>query len=186
MERWRNLDQGKKDHFVEILRDRFENQEAFHPGGNWGGLLKKIGDREEIFEALYFMEITGGQPGLFTQVIEDHWVFFDTVREIPKERVSLCYDQKALLARKKNPPKGSVEGLIKGYQVELLEEDIYRRLQEIFPFDLKNSSWIETPKEVRQLGGALFCHRRYNRVFVFHNGADSYYSSRGYRLMVKL
>lgn len=186
MENWQDLKKDQREEFISRLKERFEEAMDLHPGLSWDQVVEKIGDREEIFRDLYFMEATGGQPNLVTGLIEGKWVFVDTALEAPKERVSLCYDQEALLGRKKNPPRGSALGQVEKTGLSLLDQESYRKLQEVFPFDLKTSSWIQTPEEIRTLGGALFCHRRYNQVFVFHNGADSYYASRGFRLMIVL
>lgn len=186
MESWTQLEKEKKEVFLHLLEDRFMENKYLHSEVSWKDLEKKLQTDEDILSAIYFMETTGGQPDLVTDLISNHWVYVDTCKETPEGRRSLCYDQEALLGRKKNPPKGSALGWIEDMGLELLSEDLYRKLQEKFEFDLKTSSWIKTKEEIRQLGGALFCHKRYGQIFVFHNGADSYYSTRGFRAMVRL
>ena len=133
------------------------------------------------------MERTGGEPDVVGyDEASDEYIFVDCSKETPKERRKVCYDRAALEARKKHKPENSAIDMAKELGIELLTEEEYRYLQTLGEFDLKTSSWIQTPAEIRELGGALFCDRRYNHVFVYHNGADSYYSVRGFRGSLKV
>jgi hypothetical protein len=133
------------------------------------------------------MEITGGEPDVVGyDKKQDEYIFFDCSEESPKGRRSLCYDGEALASRKENKPKDSAVNMAAEMGVELLTEEQYRELQELGNFDLKTSSWVKTPAAIRKLGGALFCDRRYNQVFVYHNGAESYYAARAFRGMLRV
>lgn len=167
---------------LEILEKRFEKNSKRHPDLKWCEVLEKLDDKK--IRVLEKMEETGGEPDVvkFSEKI----IFVDFVKETPKERRGACYDLDARVNRKKFPPESSVEEMIKEIGCELMNEEIYRFLQEIENFDLKTSSWIATPKNIRELGGALFCDKRYETTFVYHNGADSYYSSRGFRGYLEL
>lgn len=162
---------------LEILKKRFCENMDRHPGLSWEDVEARL--TPGTLSALCRMEETGGEPDAL------EWnggvVYCDFSRETPAARRSLCYDEEALRKRAKNPPSGSAEKQAQEMGVKLMPEDMYRALQSVEPVDLKTSSWIATPAGIRSLGGALFCERRYNTVFVFHNGADSYYSVRGWR-----
>ena len=167
---------------LDILKKRFLDNSRRHPDLSWEQVESRLREREDALAVLQRMEESGGEPdaiGYFPGT--DKLLFCDCAKETPAGRRSLCYDEEALRKRVKNPPAGSTERQAREMGVELLTEELYYRLQELGEFDLKTSSWIATPAEIRRLGGALFCERRYGRVFTFHNGADSYYSVRGWR-----
>ena len=170
---------------LEVLKARFYNNMHRHSEINWEDVAARLEMNPKAMDSLINMEETGGEPDV-VGVDDGQYLFFDCSDEAPAGRRSLCYDEKALKARKKNPPQGSVKAQAESMGIMLLTEEQYRYLQTLGEFDLKTSCWIETPAEIRSLGGALFCERRYNTVFTFHNGADSYYSSRGWRGMLKV
>ena len=167
---------------LELLRTRFHENVGRHPELDWQDVERRLRDDPAALDSLRRMEETGGEPDVLgVDADSGRIVFCDCARETAAGRRSLCYDDLALQRRKKNPPAGSAVHQAREMGVELMTEELYRRLQELGEFDLKTSSWIATPDAVRQLGGALFCERRYGVVFTFHNGADSYYSVRGWR-----
>ena len=171
-----------EDTMLEILKKRFEENRHRHVGLEWTDVERRLLSDTEALAILRRMEESGGEPDTIGWT-EDHekLLFCDCSRESPAGRRSLCYDDEALLKRAKNPPTGSAAGQAEAMGVQLLTENLYRKLQALGSFDLKTSSWIATPDEVRQQGGALFCENRYGMVFTFHNGADSYYAVRGWR-----
>lgn len=172
---------------IDVLKKRFINNQHIHPEIIWDDVLKALEFHDDKLWPLYQMEISGGEPALITyDKDKGEYLFFDTVKESPKERRSLCYDNAALLSRKKNRPEGSVLDACKIMKVELLSEADYRYLQSKVKVDEKTSSWIKTPEKIRSLNGALFCDRRYETVFVYHNSAESYYSSRGFRCLLRV
>ena len=167
---------------LEVLKTRFFENRVRHPDLEWADVEKRLRERPDALAILGRMEESGGEPDVIG--FSDDGVkllFCDCAKETPAGRRSLCYDEEALQKRKKNPPTGSALQQAQEMGVSLLTEDLYRMLQRLGEFDLKTSSWIETPEAIRKLGGALFCERRYGVVFTFHNGADSYYSVRGWR-----
>jgi len=167
---------------IDVLRARFENNLSRHPGVPWPQVESRLKANLAALTAIDEMERTGGEPDVVAQDKQSgRVVFCDCSPESPAGRRSLCYDRKALDSRKANKPSGCVSELAAAMGVQLLNEQQYRALQELGAFDLKTSSWIETPEDVRALGGALFCDRRYGKVFVYHNGAESYYAARGFR-----
>ncbi len=167
---------------LSILKTRFEQNPALHPDLTWAEVEQRLLAHPEALAVLERMEETGGEPDVLGVSGEGGKLLFcDCSKETPAGRRSLCYDEAARLKRKKNPPAGSAEAQAAEMGVSLMTEAIYRALQARGAYDLKTSSWILTPPEIRQLGGALFCERRYGAVFTFHNGADSYYSVRGWR-----
>ncbi len=166
---------------LEVLKKRFEENRSRHPGLNWDDIASRLQTNEEVLDVLKRMEESGGEPDVIGRDEEGRYLFCDCSIETPTGRRSLCYDEDALRKRVKNPPAGSAEAQARDMGVELLTEEMYYRLQELGSFDLKTSSWLATPEEIRQKGGAIFAERRYGRVFTFHNGADSYYSVRGWR-----
>ena len=167
---------------VEILKSRFYENMARHPDLTWDRVEARLGQGEDALAVLRRMEETGGQPDTIGFDAETgRLIFCDCSPETPAGRRSLCYDDEALRKRTKNPPAGSAVHQAGEMGAALLTEALYRRLQTLGSFDLKTSSWIATPEEIRRQGGALFCERRYDTVFTFHNGADSYYSVRGFR-----
>ena len=163
---------------LEILKTRFLANMQRHPDMKWEDVEKRL--NENNLAILKLMEDSKGEPDTIGYDEQGKIIYCDCSKESPDRR-SLCYDQEALLKRKNNPPKGSVMQLTKQMNIELMDEVLYRRLQETGEYDLKTSSWIKTPDDIRDKGGALFCERRYGVVFVFHNSADSYYGNRGFR-----
>ena len=182
METANPLTDDQRAALLDALQARFERNERLHPGIAWEGVRAKLEADEGKLRALHAMEETGGEPDVVTyDQLADVYVFYDCAPESPIGRRNLCYDRAAWEARKRNKPEGNAVDTAAAMGIELLSEAQYRALQELGEFDLKTSSWIETPQPVRALGGALFCDRRYDRVFTFHNGAESYYASRGFR-----
>jgi len=183
----RDLSPSEREGLFRTLRVRFEKNMNRHKGIEWVQVQARIEANPEKLWSLDEMEITGGEPdvvGLDKKT--DEYMFYDCSPESPKGRRSLCYDREALDARKEFKPGNSAVDMAAEMGIELLSEEEYRTLQELGKFDQKTSSWIKTPDKIRKLGGALFCDRRYDTVFVFHNGADSYYAARGFRGCVKI
>ncbi len=167
---------------LETLRVRFQANKNLHTELNWPDVEKRLLENPASLEILRRMEESGGEPD--TIGIDEKTgklIFCDCSKESPSGRRSLCYDEKALQGRIKNPPSGNVERKAKEIGISIMTEELYRRLQSLGEYDLKTSSWIATPDDIRTKGGALFCERRYGTVFTFHNSADSYYSVRGFR-----
>ncbi|MDY4522301.1 MAG: DUF4256 domain-containing protein [Atopobium sp.] len=175
---------------LALLQTRFEKHASRHPNISWELVVKAISASKDAQAALTAMESTGGEPDVIEALAtsEHAIVFVDCYAKPTKDRTSLCYDHEALISRKKNPPRSSVEDAIAawGSSARLLSEAEYYAVQQITELDTKVSCWIATPEELRSYGGALFCEKRYGRVFTFHNGADSYYGSRGYRTVLYL
>ncbi|PWF48336.1 DUF4256 domain-containing protein [Massilia glaciei] len=164
------------------LKARFEKNMQRHQDVAWDEVLAKIESNSGALKSLAAMEASGGESDLIVQEkAPGHLAFFDCSKESPSGRRSVCYDRAALDSRKGNKPQGSAAGMAAAMGIELLTEEQYRALQKLGEFDTTTSSWIQTPPEVRALGGALFCDRRYGKVFVYHNGAQSYYAARGFR-----
>lgn len=167
---------------LKTLKDRFEENMNRHTGLTWAPVQKKLEGNNNALWTLSEMERTGGEPDVVGfDKKKNEFIFFDCAEESPKERRSLCFDREALDSRKEHKPKNSVMDLATAIGIELLTEAQYRDLQKLGEFDMKTSSWVQTPDEIRELGGALFCDRRYDTVFLYHNGAESYYASRGFR-----
>lgn len=165
-----------------VLQTRFNQNPHRHPGLEWETVRTRLASQPTALLALHKMESTGGEPDVVQWNAETgRGTFIDCSAESPIERRSLCYDAQALDARKENKPLGSAVQMALDMGIRLLTEDDYRTLQQLGQFDSKTSSWIETPPEARKLGGALFCDRRYTKVFTYHNGAQSYYAARGFR-----
>lgn len=178
----RTLSPDEKTELLTILQTRFDKNTDRHNNTKWQDVLSKLESNEQAVYSLKAMEVTGGEPDVIeTDSSSETILFYDCSRETPTGRRKVCYDNAALEARKKFPPEASALELAEKMGIELLNESQYRKLQEAGEFDTKTSSWIKTPEDIRELGGALFCDRRYNTVFVYHNGADSYYASRGFR-----
>ena len=178
----RILSTDQHEQIMQTLKDRFEKNMTRHQGLIWEDIQEKLLASPEKLWSIYEMERTGGEPDVVVlDELEDVIVFYDCSSESPIGRRSVCYDQEALEARKKHKPENSAIAMAQEMGVEILTEEQYRNLQQIGTFDLKSSSWVETPENIRKLGGALFCDRRYDTVFVYHNGADSYYAARGFR-----
>ncbi|MFN8239729.1 MAG: DUF4256 domain-containing protein [Bacteroidales bacterium] len=178
----RLLPESVKKDLLEILSARFGKHPGRHKGIGWGDVLKRLEANEGRLWSLYEMEKTGGEPdviGLDTKTGE--YIFFDCSAESPKDRRSLCYDEEALEERKEFKPSASAVGMAGEMGIELMTVDQYRLLQTLGSFDSKTSSWLKTPPEIRKLGGAIFGDRRYDSVFVYHNGVQSYYAARGFR-----
>lgn len=180
-----NLSNEETSVLLNILKSRFDTHMERHPDVVWSDVLTKLETDSNKLIALSGMERTGGDPDVI-QLPNGDLAFCDCSPESPSGRRSLCYDEQALAARKKNKPVGSAVALAEQMGLELLDEATYRHLQTLGAFDLKTSSWIVTPETIRQKGGALFCDRRYEHIFVYHNGADSYYAVRGFRGMFKI
>jgi hypothetical protein len=167
---------------LQTLKTRFENNMERHKNLQWEKIETNLKSDSKKLKVLNEMEITGGEPDVIGQDSQTgEFIFFDCSAESPKERRSLCYDRDALESRKNNKPKSSAKDMAAQIGIELLTEDEYRKLQKLGKFDLKTSSWVETPTNIRKLGGAIFCDRRYDTVFTYHNGAESFYASRGFR-----
>lgn len=175
------------EELLDLLKARFEANMSRHPELEWAPIMAKLKARPEKLRSLHHMEITGGEPDVIRYDQDaNQYTFFDCSQESPIGRRSICYDREALESRKENRPENSAVEMAADMGIELLTEAQYRELQKHGAFDLKTSSWIQTPEKIRAMGGALFCDRRYDRVFVYHNGAQSYYSSRGFRGQVKI
>jgi Protein of unknown function (DUF4256) len=166
---------------LATLKARLEAHPARHPGREWGEVIARLDRSPAALVVLARMEATGGEPDVVAVDPDGAMVFVDCAPESPAGRRSLCFDRAALDARKANKPASSAEDMAREIGVSLLDEGQYQALQALGPFDLKTSSWIATPHDVRALGGALFGDRRFGRVFTYHNGADSYYAARGFR-----
>ena len=172
---------------LETLQTRFEKNMDRHRGLEWAEVKAKLEAQPEKLGSLAEMERTGGEPDAIGRDEKSgEYLFCDCSAESPKGRRSLCYDRAALEARKQHKPEGSAVEVAAAMGIELLSETQYRALQEFGPFDKKTSSWLTTPPEIRRLGGALFADYRYGRVFVYHNGADSYYAARGFRGLLRV
>jgi hypothetical protein len=172
---------------IQILKARFAKHPQRHKGISWEKVQVRVEASLAALRALGEMELSGGEPDVIGYDKKSgQYIFCDCSAESPSGRRSLCFDRKALDSRKENKPKGCVADLATAMGVELLSEQQYRELQELGEFDNKTSSWVATPDEIRSLGGALFCDRRYRRTFVYHNGAESYYAARGFRALVRV
>ena len=182
MNKKKTLSTDQEKEIIEKLKQRFEENMDRHKGLEWSDIEPRLKEVPEKLWSLYEMERTGGEPDVVGyDEKEDMYIFFDCSLESPKGRRSLCYDKEALESRKKNKPADSAHNMAEEMGIELLTEKEYRELQELGDFDTKTSSWIKTPDRIRKLGGSLYCDRRYDTVFVYHNGAESYYASRGFR-----
>ncbi len=183
----KKLSVTEQEELLTILKTRFEENMPRHKGIKWDKVQAKLDKSPAKLWTLHQMESTGGEPDVVAfDKKSGEFVFYDCSPESPKERRSLCYDRAALDSRKQHKPKDSAMDMAKEMGVEMLSEEEYWSLQETGEYDLKTSSWVLTPSEVRSLGGAIFCDRRFNRVFTYHNGAESYYASRGFRGKVKV
>lgn len=172
----------QKEELLKILKDRFEKNMNRHPGLDWVKIQAKLEANTSKLVSLYEMEKTGGEPDVVHfDKKTGTYLYVDCSPESPNGRRSFCYDRQALESRKENKPKNNVMDMAASMGVELLSEEQYRELQRLGNFDKKTSSWVQTPVEIRKLGGALFCDFRYGHVFVYHNGAESYYAARGFR-----
>lgn len=178
---------AQRETLVSILEKRFDQHMHRHPGVSWADVHRRLQASSTALTSLDAMERTGGEPDVVGEA-DEHGacLFCDCAAESPQGRRSLCYDAQALNARKANKPPGSAVELAAAMGIELLTETQYRQLQQFGEFDLKTSSWVATPADIRTRGGALFCDRRYSQVFVYHNGAESYYAARGFRGSVRV
>ena len=178
----KQLSTEQREELLRALKARFEKNVNRHKGLEWVKVQAKLEASAEKLWSLSEMERTGGEPDVVGQDKKTgEYVFYDCSAESPKGRVSFCYDREALDSRKEYKPKNNAMDMAAAMGVEILTEEQYFELQKLGEFDTKSSSWIATPADIRKLGGALYCDRRYGRVFVFHNGAESYYSGRGFR-----
>jgi hypothetical protein len=185
----KELSLKQREELLNVLKNRFEKNMSRHKGIEWTKVLEKLNLRAggEKLWSLNEMEETGGEPDVAGQDKKtDEYIFFDCSAESPKGRRSVCYDSEALEKRKENKPENNAIDMAAAMGIELLSEEQYRELQKLGKFDTKTSSWIKTPSGIRKLGGALFCDRRYDTVFVYHNGAESYYAARGFRGLLKI
>jgi Protein of unknown function (DUF4256) len=170
-----------RDRLMETLKARFEKHMQRHRGIAWAAVEARLEGNPDAMTSLRAMEASGGEPDVIGEGTSEHITFCDCSAESPIGRRSVCYDKEARVSRKENKPYGSAVEMAAELGIELLTEEQYRELQQLGEFDTKTSSWVHTPPEVRSLGGALYCDRRYGRVFLYHNGAQSYYAARGFR-----
>lgn len=187
MTKAKTLTAKQREMLLGALKARFEKHLARHPGVDWPDVQTRLEREAGKLWSLHEMEQTGGEPDVVGQDKETgEFHFVDCSAESPSGRRSLCYDREALDARKEAKPRSSAVDMASAMGVALLTEEQYRRLQKMGKFDLKTSSWVMTPANIRELGGAIFCDRRYDTVFVYHNGAESYYAARGFRALLKV
>lgn len=181
------MDATLREEIIKVLKNRFEKNMSRHQGVDWSAVQAKLEADAGKLQTLHEMERTGGEPDVigFDQQTGE-FTFCDCSPESPAGRRSLCFDRDALESRKENKPGGSAVEMAASMGIELLTEEQYRALQKLGEFDRKTSSWVQTPSSIRRLGGALFCDRRYDQVFVYHNGAESYYAARGFRGLLKV
>jgi hypothetical protein len=183
----KKLSPKEREELLETLQARFQKNMNRHKGLEWSKVKAKLEANSAKLWSLHMMEVTGGEPDVVGRDKKTgEYIFFDCSAQTPSGRVSLCYDDDALEARKEHKPKDSAVGMAIAMGVELLTEEEYFGLQKLGEFDTKRSSWIKTPADIRKLGGALYCDRRYGRVFVGHNGAESYYSGRAFRGLLRV
>jgi len=183
----RKLSATQAEALLQTLKSRFDRFPHRHSDLKWSSILKRLETAGDKLWSLNEMEQTGGEPDVIGQDgTSGEYLFVDCSPESPKGRRSLCYDQQARLSRKDHPPQNSAIEFASSMKIEILSEETYRQLQTLGEFDQKTSSWILTPQEIRSLDGALFCDRRYDHVFVYHNGAQSYYAARGFRGQLKV
>lgn len=181
------LTSQQQQDLLSTLKERFNKNMDRHSKISWEKVVAKLEANPKKLWSLGEMEKTGGEPDVISYDKKaDEYLFVDTSEESPKGRRSLCYDRQALDSRKMHKPANSAVDLATEMGISLLNEEQYRMLQELGKFDTKTSSWIETPEKIRKLGGAVFCDRRYDHVFIYHNGADSYYAARGFRGMLRV
>jgi hypothetical protein len=178
----KELSSDQQKELLSVLKVRFEKNMNRHKGMEWAKVQAKLEAHTEKLWSLHEMERTGGEPDVVAQDKKTgEYVFYDCSAESPKDRRSFCYDREALQSRKENKPQNNALDMADAMGIEMLTEEQYRELQTLGKFDTKTSSWIQTPVPIRKLGGALFCDRRYDTVFLYHNGAESYYAARGFR-----
>jgi hypothetical protein len=178
----KELSPAQQKELLTVLKTRFEKNMNRHKGSEWAKVQAKLEANTDKLWSISEMERTGGEPDTVGQDKKTgEYIFYDCSAESPKDRRSLCYDRKALDSRKENKPKDNAMDMADAMGVEILTEEEYRGLQKLGEFDTKTSSWVNTPSAIRELGGALFCDRRFDTVFTYHNGAESYYAARGFR-----
>jgi hypothetical protein len=177
----------EREELLRVLKARFEMHSKRHMGIEWVEVQGKLEASPQTLRSLHELEATGGEPDVIGQDRKSgEYMFCDCSAESPEGRRSVCYDRQGLESRKEHRPENNAVDMAAAMGVEILTEDEYRDLQKFGEFDTKTSSWVKTPSDVRELGGALFCDRRYGKVFVYHNGAQSYYSSRGFRASIRV
>jgi hypothetical protein len=187
MENKKVLSPEQREELINVLKARFEKNMIRHKGVEWDKLQAKLESNHEKMWSLGEMEKTGGEPDVVGKDVKTgECIFYDCSPESPKGRRSFCYDREAFESRKENKPENTALDMADSMGIELLTEEQYRELQKLGIFDTKTSSWVKTPPAIRKLGGALFCDRRYDHVFVYHNGADSYYAVRGFRGLLRV
>lgn len=178
----KSISQKQKEELFKALQLRFDKNMNRHKGMDWSVVQAKLELHPDKVWSLHQMESTGGEPDVVGfDKKNGEYIFYDCSSESPNGRRSVCYDGEALKSRKEHKPKHSATAMAEEMGIELLTEDQYRELQQLGAFDLKTSSWVKTPTKIRELGGAIYCDRRYDHVFVYHNGAESYYAARGFR-----
>jgi hypothetical protein len=181
------LSPKQQDELFKVLKSRFEKNTDRHRGLPWDKVQTRLEANADKLWSLSEMERTGGEPDVVAHDKKTgEYIFYDCAAESPKNRRSLCYDQEALKSRKEHKPKDSAVNMATTMGIELLSEEEYRELQKLGNFDTKTSSWVKTPANIRKLGGAVFCDRRYDHVFLYHNGAESYYAVRGFRGLIRI
>ncbi|HEX5056643.1 MAG TPA: DUF4256 domain-containing protein [Gammaproteobacteria bacterium] len=181
------LSPRQHEQLLETLQERFEKNMQRHQGLEWPQVRARLEADAGKLWSLHAMESSGGEPDVVGHDGKTgEYIYYDCAAESPKGRRSLCYDGEALRSRKENKPKNSALDLAEAMGIELLSEAQYRQLQQLGEFDTKTSSWVKTPADIRKLGGAVFCDRRYDTVFLYHNGAESYYAARGFRGLLKV
>jgi hypothetical protein len=181
------LSKKQREELLKALKARFEQNMNRHQSLEWEKVQARLEANAEKLRSLNEMETTGGEPDVVGHDAKTgEYIFYDCSGESPKGRRSLCYDREALDSRKENKPKDNVMDMVSAIGIEVLTEEQYRELQNLGKFDTKTSSWVKTPPAIRKLGGALFCDRRYDTVFVYHNGAESYYAARGFRGLLRV
>lgn len=183
----KELSAAQRDKLLATLKARFEKNVNRHPGIAWEKVRARLEASPEKLWSLHEMEDTGGEPDVVGHDKKTgEFIFFDCSPESPKGRTSVCYDREGWESRKEHRPKDTAMDMAEAMGVEMLTEEQYRGLQQLGEFDLKTSTWVKTPDDIRKLGGALFCDRRFGHVFVYHNGAQSYYSARGFRAALRV
>jgi len=183
----KQLPKEKLGEFLDLLKRRFEKNMNRHDGLTWSDVQARLESAPEKLWSLHEMEKSGGEPDVIGHdKTTGEYIFYDCASESPKDRRSLCYDKDAWKSRKENKPTDNAMDVAHAMGAEILTEAQYRELQKFGTFDTKTSSWIKTPDEIRKLGGALFCDRRYDHVFTYHNGAESYYAARGFRCSLRV
>ena len=182
-----NFSPEQAERLLSTLKVRFEKNMKRHKGLEWAKVQAKLESNTEKLWSLDEMELTGGEPDVVGHDKKTgEYIFYDCSEQSPSGRRSVCYDREALVSRKEHKPKNSATDMAADMGIEILTEEQYRELQQLGEFDTKTSSWVKTPAAIRELGGALFCDRRYNQVFLSHNGADSYYAARGFRCSLRV